>query len=277
MSMAQGAAPGSLDTSGLFGEWRRREPTLAAFAFVMVVAMAPTLIAMAIDARTFNGINVWMKPFKFELSTAVQMATLAWFWAYLDASIRARRSVRAIAWAIGLIFLIEVGYIAYRASLAEGSHFNTSTTAAAIAYPLMGIGILFTVAASAWIGVLVLRSSEGGISPTLRLAIGLGLVGGSILGAITGGYMSAQTGHWVGGVATDVGGLPLFGWSRTGGDLRVAHFVGLHAMQGIPIIGYLVRNPPIGRTLVWASLVVWTAAAIFFFVQAIIGRPLLPF
>jgi hypothetical protein len=276
MSMAQGAAPGSLDTSGLFGEWRRREPTLAFFALVMVVAMAPTLIAMAIDARTFNGINVWMKPFKFELSTAVHMATLAWFWAYLDGSIRARRSVRAIAWAIGLIFLIEVGYIAYRASLAEGSHFNTSTTAAAIAYPLMGIGILFTVAASAWIGVLVLRSSEGGISPTLRLAIGLGLVGGSILGAVTGGYMSAQTGHWVGGVANDVGGLPLFSWSRTGGDLRAAHFVGLHAMQGLPVIGYFVRNVPAGRTIVWASLVMWTAATIFFFLQAIIGRPLLP-
>ncbi len=274
--MAQDTASSPFDSSGLFGEWRRREPTLAAFALVMVVAMAPTLIAMAIDARTFNGINVWMKPFKFELSTAVQMATLAWFWAYLDTSMRARRSVRAIAWAIGLIFLVEVAYIAFRASFAEGSHFNTSTLAAAIAYPLMGIGILFTVIVSAWIGVLVLRSSEGGISPTLRLAIGAGLVGGNILGAITGAYMSAQTGHWVGGVATDTGGVPLFGWSRTGGDLRVAHFIGLHAMQGIPVIGYLVRNLPAGRTIVWASLGVWTAATIFFFVQALLGRPVLP-
>jgi len=94
MSMAQETLRGP---SGLFEEWRRREPTLAFFALVMVVAMAPTLIAMAIDARTFNGINVWMKPFKFELSTAVHMATLAWFWAYLDGSMRARRGERQIS------------------------------------------------------------------------------------------------------------------------------------------------------------------------------------
>ena len=81
MSMAQETIR---SPSGLFEEWRRREPMLAACALLMAVAMAPTLIAMAIDARTFNGINVWMKPFKFELSTAVQMATLVWFWAYMD-------------------------------------------------------------------------------------------------------------------------------------------------------------------------------------------------
>lgn len=276
MSMAQGMASNRLGTSGLFGEWRLREPTLAAFALVMVVAMAPTLIAMAIDARTFNGINVWIKPFKFQASLAIFFATLAWFWGYLDAEVRARRSVCVAVLLICGSGFFEVAYIGFRAALAEASHFNNSTRLTEALYGLMGVGILIQVSLAAWAGVLILRSREGGISPTLRFSIGMGLIAGTILGGITGAYMSAQTGHWVGGVANDASGMFFVGWSRTGGDLRVAHFVGLHAMQGIPIIGYLVRKMPAGRTVVWTSLAVWTTATIFFFIQAVGGRPVVP-
>lgn len=277
MSMAQGATPGSRDTtSGLFGEWRRREPMLAAFAILMAVAMLPTLLAILIDTRTFNGINVWIKPFKFQASLAIFFATLAWFWGYLDAEVRARRRVRVAVLLICGIGFFEVAYITFRAALAEGSHFNTSTPLAAVLYPLMGVGILVQVSLAAWAGKLILRSREGGISPTLRFSIGMGLIAGTILGGVTGVYMSAQTGHWVGGVANDATGVFFFGWSRTGGDLRVAHFVGLHAMQGIPIIGYLVRNMQAGRTLIWATLVMWTAVTAVLFLQALGGRPFLP-
>jgi hypothetical protein len=272
MSMSQSAASGSVDTSGLFGEWRRREPTLAAFALVMVVAMAPTLIAMAIDARTFNGINVWIKPL-LESRWRFSRRRSPGSGAILDASAR-RESVR-VAFSSSAAPLFKSA-TSPSALAAEASHFNNSTPLAAAAYGLMGIGILVQVSLAAWAGRLILRSSEGGISPTVRLAIGLGLIGGNVLGAITGGYMSSQSGHWVGGVATDAGGVPLFGWSRTGGDLRVAHFIGLHAMQGIPVIGYLVRNLPAGRMLVWTALAMWTAITAALFLQAMQGRSLLP-
>jgi hypothetical protein len=276
MSMTQDTARSRFDTLGLFGEWRRRESTLAAFAILMAVAMLPTLLAILIDTRTFNGINVWIKPFKFESSLAIFYATLAWFWGYLDAEVRARKSVRLAVLLICGTGLFEVGYITFRAALAEASHFNNSTRLTEALYGLMGVGILIQVSLAAWAGRLILRSREGGIAPVLRLAIGLGLIGGNILGAITGGYMSAQTGHWVGGVANDATGVFFFGWSRTGGDLRVAHFVGLHAIQGIPVIGYLVRNVSAGQAVVWASLAIWTVVTAFFFIQAIGGRPLLP-
>jgi hypothetical protein len=272
-----GATASSVPRFSFYEELRERQPVLAAFSFLIVAAMVPTLLAMAIDVRLFNGINVWLKPFKFELSTVVHMGTLAWFWPYLDERLRRSVAVRGAAWTIGMIFVAEVGYIAFRASLAEGSHFNTATPAAAIAYPLMGVAILVAVGLTGWIGVLILRSSAGALAPPLRLAIGLGLIAGSVLGGVTGFHMSQQTGHWVGGVASDAGGLPLFGWSRAVGDLRVAHFVGLHAMQGIPLVGYLVRQMPAGRTVVWLVLALWIVAAAATFFQAMQGRPLLPF
>jgi hypothetical protein len=230
-----------------YDELRRRQPVLAAFTFLMLAAMAPTLMAMALDARTFNDVNTWIKPFKFELSTAVHMATLAILWPYLDSRFGRGGVLRVAVWLIAAIFVFEVGYIAFRASLAEASHFNDSTPTAALLYAAMGVAILVVMAVTLWIGVQVLRSREGGISPTFRLASGLGLIVGTLLGTASGVAMSTHYSHWVGGAATDAGGLQLFGWSRSGGDLRVAHFVGLHAMQGLPLIGWLAQRSPSGR------------------------------
>jgi hypothetical protein len=72
----------------------------------------------------------------------------------------------------------------------------------------------------------------------------------SVVGAASGGFMLRQTSeqkqnpalkqfgsHTVG--APDGGpGLPIANWSKNHGDLRVAHFLGLHGLQIIPIFGW---------------------------------------
>lgn len=256
----------------------RQQPVLIAFAAIMTAMMLPTFFAFLAETRTFNGINVWIKPLKFMSSVAIFLATLALFMPYLDGADRVRRSVRAMVWFVCVVFLLEVLYITYRASLAEASHFNRATVRDEIYYALMGIGIVTSTAMTGWFGWLMLRAKDKIANPDLRFAIGVGLLAGCVLGVLTGQYMSAQTNHWVGGVATDAGGSFFFGWSRTGGDLRVAHFVGLHAMQGIPLIGWLASRYALAKTrsIVIGATVLWTIATLAFLVQAMMGRSLFP-
>lgn len=264
--------------SGAVRTLYREEPVLFVFAAIMAAMMIPAFFAFLVETRTFNGINVWIKPLKFMSSAAIFLFTLALFMPYLDRADRERKSVRTMVWAVSIILILEILYITYRASLAEASHFNRTTVYDIVYYALMGAGILTATVMSGWFGWLMLRAKDKIANIDLRFAIALGLLAGCVLGSVTGQYMSAQSNHWVGGLQTDTGGSFFFGWSRTGGDLRAAHFVGLHAMQGIPLIGWLATRyiPAKTRSIVIASTVAWSVVTLAVLVQAMMGRPLFP-
>ena len=148
-------------------------------------------------------------------------------------------------------------------------------------YALMGVGAVLLSMSGAALGVQIARFPRPGLSPVLRWGLALALALGWLLGTTTGAAMSSQVNHWVGGVASDAGGLPLFGWSRLGGDMRVPHFVGVHATQAVAFAAWWLQRKASSAaemrrawvsTLVFAAL--WSLLALALFAQATAGRPL---
>ncbi|NJM30731.1 MAG: hypothetical protein HC855_12100 [Rhizobiales bacterium] len=236
----------------------------AALAGAAICAMFFT--AGFIDERTINGVNVWDKPFKFMLSFTVHVLTFGWAFALMSEAERGSRVNRAMSYAFVIFFALEVAYMAWRASRGEASHFNVSTQFAAVAYKVMGLLAVGLTAITAWFGWRLLRTETG----LHARAAGIGLMLGAVLGTIAGAYLGSQPGHWVGGAATDADGLAFFRWSTTGGDLRVAHFAGLHAMQFVPLAAWLRPR----ASTIWLSALAITVVTAAIFIQAIMGVPL---
>jgi hypothetical protein len=95
-----------------------------------------------------------------------------------------------------------------------------------------------------------------------------------ILGIATGGLVSSNQSHAVGG-PMEGSGLPLFGWSYEVGDLRVAHFLAIHAEQLLPLaavalLRFWPRGAGRGVILVATTYVALVAAALL---QAFVGLP----
>lgn len=261
---------------------RLRTILLVAIGLQLALAL-PSAIAFLIDERVLNGISVWIKPLKFQASLIMLLGTLVWLLPLIGPSSPARRfdglwlaALVAAATSTG-----ETAYIVLQAARGRASHFNAATPLEETAYGIMGIGAVLLVASTFVFGIYLLRRPAEGAPQGLRLGGGWGLVLAALLTLVTAFTLSSGQidgpGHWVGGLKTDLGGLPLVGWSRTGGDLRVPHFFATHLAQALPILGLLldrfmssaVRPGLIAGALAGIALVIAT------FAQALMGVPFL--
>jgi hypothetical protein len=262
---------------GLTVELRASEPRFFAIAILMLAAMAPTAFASTVDAREFLGIDVWIKPFKFELALAVYTLTLAFFARFLPKGMTSRRWYRIYATAVVSAIAAEMIWIGGAATLGTSSHFN-QTPLGMIVYPLMGLGAVILTSASSVYAFQIARNPSSGLAPALSHSIVIGLALVLPLTLVTAGTMSALGGHFVGGSGSDAAGLPLMGWSRDGGDLRVAHFFATHAMHFIPAFGLVSAAlfGPANRVPVRLFAAAFVAFVGVLFVQALMGEPFLP-
>lgn len=274
------APPTQHTAASLLAYMRLGSPVLYWAGLALLLLALPTLALSVLDGRMLQGVSVWLKPFKFQLSTGLYLLTLALFMAWLPAAAKHTRTARYVVWAAVLAGLFEVGYITLQGGRGVASHFNTQTPFLAIMYTLMGVGAVVLASASVALGVLIARTKDYSLAPAMKLAIVLGLLLTFTIGTGFGGYLSAQrAGHWVGGALTDSGGLPLVKWSRSGGDLRVAHFFGIHAMHFIPAFALalgVARVPHAAAVrAVWIFAIVFTAFTTWAFLQARSGVPFL--
>jgi len=248
----------------------QREPRLVAFALLMLALMLPAAIGLGLDERVLRGVSVWVKPMKFMASMALLALTTAWFAPQLPAAVRQGRSFGLLVWTMIATGGFEVGYITLQAALGQASHYNVGDPLHALLYTLMGVAALVLTATQPWMAWLIWRHGDRRIAPAYRLAVLLGLVLTFVLGAAVGMLLGGAQ------PATGVG-LPLVGWSRSMGDLRVAHFVGIHAGQVLPLAGFALAQwrPREAVAGVWGVTAIWTALWAWTFWQALSGRPLL--
>jgi hypothetical protein len=215
------------------------EPRLLRAGLAVLVLMVPTAFALALDPRTLNDIPIWIKPLKFQASVGVYLLTLSWFLATLPDRVRRGRAVAVLMAVAVAASAFEIAYITLQAARGLASHYNVGDPFHSMMYTLMGIGAVTLTAVSPAVAVLLWRHRPARWSTAFWLSVVLGLVLTFVLGAGAGAVLSSGDGHWIGGVRSDAGGVPVFGWSRTGGDLRTAHFLGMHAMHVLPVVGLI--------------------------------------
>ncbi len=260
----------------LLEQMRTDAPALTTLALFLLIAAVPTSAALWLDDRSYLGEPIWLKPLKFEIALVIYAGTLAFFARWIPETTRSTLIFRAFTAVVITCILAEMSWIGGAAALGTGSHFNVSTPAWAVLYPLMGIiAITLTSASLVW-GILIWRNGATGLDPALHLSIALGLVLTFILTVIAASVLAQGTGHFVGVPQPGDPRVPIMGWSRTVGDLRVAHFFATHALHGLPLVGLLVAYllpAGRGRGIVWLACGAYALLIFGLMAQALAGRP----
>lgn len=216
-------------TSSVLASARRGHRGLYLFAVATAVLSGMLIVAALVDPRTLLGAEVWLKPLKFAVSFAVYAGALSWLLSRLD---RVSRAVNVAAWTIVVTSTIELGIITLQAARGQRSHFNDDSELGGMLFAAMGVTVAVLYLAAVGVALAVVR--RGGPDRVVTRAVKAGLVT-SLLGMAVGLVMIVHGSHAV-GVADGGPGMLLTGWSTTGGDLRIGHFLGLHALQVIPLL-----------------------------------------
>jgi hypothetical protein len=235
--------------SRLFSLGFAAAPALTILGFVMAADLVFTLCGLVVDRRVITGAPAWLKPAKFAISTMIA----AWSFAFCIASTRIwPRFTRALDMVLAIGLFIEIALIDMQAARGTTSHFNYATQFDTAVFMVMGVSILCIWLAMLMLTIVLFRqpyaSSAWGWS--LRLGMVLALVGTGSGGLMavpnsqqlaaahaSGGRLPIAGAHTVG--APDGGpGLPITDWSADHGDLRVAHFLGMHGLQVLPLLAW---------------------------------------
>lgn len=249
--------------------YENQKPLVMAGAVSLLCCLILAIVSL-FDSTEILGINRWIKPMKFFVSVAIFVWTTAVYLYFLKGY---EKSARFVAWTMILIFAFENFIVTMQAARGTTSHFNGATLFDGLLFMAMGIAITVNTLLAIYLLFLYFRA-EIELPNSIVWGMRLGLIL-FLAASFEGGYMSAQMAHTVG--AADGGaGLPVVNWSTKSGDLRVAHFVGMHAFQVVPFFSYTLEKYKIKSPTVWTFVfaVLYFAIFTFLFVQALRGQPL---
>lgn len=231
--------------------WAVNRP-LVLFVLASVMILVVALVGVIIDPRAAGAAPGWVKPAKFAISLAIYAATFLWLLTFVQGY---RRIVAVVATLTAVTSAIELGIIAMQVARGTYSHFNVGTPLDGMLFSIMGgaVVILWLMGLALGVLLLVQRLPNRTFAWGLRFGVFVTVAGmsvGFLMLRPTGdqleqnatGRQSTLVGaHTIG--AVDGGpGLPFVGWSTTNGDLRVAHFVGMHGMQIMPLLAFVLSH-----------------------------------
>lgn len=265
---------------------------LTLLGVLMVVSLLASLVGLLLDPRVVTGAPVWLKPLKFSISIGMYAFTLLWILSFVQGR---RFWIGLVSVVMLLAFFVEMVVIITQVLRGTISHFNASTAFDGLLFGMMGLFVLVIWAMNLVAAILLLfqRLPDQAFAWALRLGLLLTLAGAGLGTLMTqptaeqrarmanGERVSIVGAHSV-GVADGGAGLPVTGWSTVGGDLRIGHFVGLHALQALPIVGLLLARGRLRRlgnrrrlALVMIAALSYLALMALLTWQALRGQPLL--
>ena len=272
----------------LLARLRRVSPALTVVGFVMAADLIFCMVGLVVDRRVITGAPAWLKPAKFALSTMIA----CWSFAYCIASVTVwPRFARALDIVLAAGLFLEIALIDMQAARGTTSHFNNGTHFDTMVYAVMGLSIACIWLSMVLLTIVLFRQPFAGSAWGWSLRLGMVL---AVFGAGSGGLMTMPSSqqlaeahaagrmpivgaHTVG--APDGGrGLPVTGWSVEHGDLRIAHFIGMHGLQVLPLLAWWLarRGLPQAtqRRLVFSLAASYLALFFLLLWQAFRGQPI---
>ena len=248
-----------------FIELKRRNALLFWFGLFNLAIAILCLILMPFEETQILGVNRWLKPFKFYSSVGIMVFTMGWLLYYLNNT----KKIRTYSWLIVITMFFENGLIIAQAIRKTTSHFNATSALNGIVFSIMGMLIAIFTIVVIFACVSFFRQKQFSILTPYVWGIRLGLLF-FIIFSLEGGVMVGLLKHTIGG--PDGGpGLPVVNWSTVYGDLRIAHFIGIHSLQVLPLFGnYFSKTKT--QTIFFSVVYFLLASALF--LQAMKGIPL---
>jgi hypothetical protein len=246
-------------------ELKHRNAALFYYGLLCIAASIAFIILTKFTSTQVYGVNAWYKPFKFAFSTFLFVWAMAWYCYYLPDF-----NVKLFNWSVIILLGFEIVYIALQASKGQQSHYNLSTPVYSILYSLMALAATLVTLYTAYIGLLFFKYEFPKLPNYYLWAIRFGIIL-FVIFSFEGFAMGSRLNHSVGAL-NDNSNWFIVGWSKTVGDLRVSHFIGMHALQIIPILSfYVLKNTKFtfGLSLIYGLLALVTL------IQALQGNPII--
>ncbi|WCL50859.1 hypothetical protein [Leptospira sp. GIMC2001] len=225
--------------------------SLQILVIVSIGFLILSLGGLIFDKRILDYSPIWLKPLKFAISSLIFAITFIIFSSYFDKT----RILFYTNWIISICLTIELIIISMQAYRGRMSHFNYTTVEDMILFQIMAVAITIV-----WIvmSVYVYNSFQ---TLTGNAILDHGMRVGLLISFLSMGVAFAMTkpgaeqiqkiqenkspiGLTLGSHSVNEKDpsqkIPFTRWAKTGGDLRIAHFFGLHGMQILPLLAWIL-------------------------------------